>query len=200
MSAGLIEMPPVSNVMPLPTSPSIGPPVTPGGVCESRAAAPARRAGTSPSSPMPERLDRALVEDLTSRTRRRRGRAALDEDPRRQTLPGSLATTAPVGRLAEDAPCAVTAATRSGAGVSRRESAPRPEPASYPVRRSCRCRDSLPSRGRPRRGPAALPAARRRPGRDRPAGLSGRWRTVRPATMPSRRHRSGVTTQAGRGP
>ena len=147
-SAGLIEMPPVSNVMPLPTRPSTGPRRRAGRLVPEdhqarRLAAAARDAEQQAHA---ELLDLLLVEDLD-----RDAAAARD---RRAARVGELARRQRVARLVgelarEVAALAEQAAARDG-GVDPRlalgdvsatsgSTIVQPAPARRPDRRSCSC-------------------------------------------------------------
>ncbi len=137
-SAGLMEMPPVSNVMPLPTSPSTGEAGAPGGLCVmtiTRGGSALPRA-TPSSRPMLQPLDLVLVEDLDRQVRRsramaaprsaktdgvrtfagslQRSRAMFDDSPRMR--PRSTASLERGGRCC---PAATTTSICSGAGPLR---------------------------------------------------------------------------------
>ena len=132
-SAGLIEMPPVSNVMPLPTRPSTG---AVGRARRIVRAARCTRGGsalpraTPSSSPMPERCDLAprRAPRPTARVPSRRRLRALGEHARRQhvrRLVGELPRE--VRALREDAPAlhgagggALSEHDRSSRGARRR--------------------------------------------------------------------------------
>ena len=123
-SAGLIEMPPVSNVMPLPTRPRTGVAGAPGGswrmtITRGGSALPARDAQQEAHA---EPRDLVLVEDLDGEPRvpgDRRG--ALREDRRREDVARLVAELArDVGGLAEDAAALHRALERrSGGGAWR---------------------------------------------------------------------------------
>ena len=126
MSAGLIEMPPVSNVTPLPINPSTGPPVTPGGVCDrvsSRAGSIEPRA-TPSISPIPS-ASMARSSWICTSSDVPAARAAPRSTKTRgvSTLPGSLAISRAKLVASPRMRPRATAATRSGAGVSTRISA-----------------------------------------------------------------------------
>ena len=124
-SAGLIEMPPVSNVMPLPTSPSTGDAGAPGGSCRKtisarRLAAAARDAEQQAHA---ELGDLRLVEDFDfDAAVAGEPRGACGEFARRQRvarLVGQLARQ--VAALAKDAPALHSGidTTRIGAALDR---------------------------------------------------------------------------------
>ena len=126
ISAGLIEMPPVSNVTPLPTSPSTGPPVTPGGVCDSvsRRAGSAEPRATPSISPISSFAIACSSWICTSSEVPAASAAPRSTNTRGvRMLPGSLAISRAKLVASPRMRPRAAAATRSGAGVSTRISA-----------------------------------------------------------------------------
>ena len=119
-SAGLIEMPPVSNVMPLPTRPSTGRAGAPGGVVphDEHPRRLGAAAGDAEQEAHLQADDVVFVQDLDVQSGvARDGAAALGEDRRRQHVGRLVAEIAGnVAGLAEDR---VRARRRPGAPVAR---------------------------------------------------------------------------------
>ena len=107
-SAGLMEMPPVSNVMPLPTSPRTGEAGAPGGLWrhDDHARRFGAAAGNTEQQAHAQPFDLVFVEDFDLEPGvARDGRAALGKHGRRQDIRRLVAEIARhVGRFAEDAP------------------------------------------------------------------------------------------------
>ena len=141
-SAGLIEMPPVSKVMPLPTRPRTGDSGAPGGSWRrtmTRGGSALPRA-TPSSSPIPSLLDLLLVEDLDADARLPAIAAARSANTRGvSTLDGSFAN--PRARLLDSPRIWPRSTAASSAGVPATPAAARrwsaPSAAGRSARPSC---------------------------------------------------------------